>query len=56
MISGAQTLDGQFIEVGWGFHDVPVGSRLFFLPPGCSFWLPDILDAEVDDAVGTHKI
>jgi hypothetical protein len=33
MTSGAQTLDGQFVEVGWGFQGVSVGSRVFFLPP-----------------------
>jgi hypothetical protein len=27
----------------------PVCSRVFFLPPGCSFWLPNILGAEVDN-------
>jgi hypothetical protein len=32
-----------------GFHGVPVGFRVFFLPPGYSFRLSDILDTEVDD-------
>jgi hypothetical protein len=35
--------------VSWGFHVVPVGSRVFFLPPGCSFKLPGVLGVEVDD-------
>jgi hypothetical protein len=35
--------------VGWGFHVILVGSTIFFLPPGCSFWLPGILGAEVED-------
>jgi hypothetical protein len=30
MISGAQTREGWFIEVVWGFHDVLLGSRLFW--------------------------
>jgi hypothetical protein len=38
------------VQVGWGFQGVLVGSRFFFLPPGCSFWLPDIHGTEVDDA------
>jgi hypothetical protein len=33
MTSGAQTSDGLFIEVGWGFRGVPISSRVFFLPP-----------------------
>jgi hypothetical protein len=33
-----------------GFHSVPVGFRVFFLPPGYSFRLSDILGTEVDDA------
>jgi hypothetical protein len=49
MTNGAQTCDGRFVEVGWGFHGIPVGSRVFFLPPGCSFRLVGILGAEVDD-------
>jgi hypothetical protein len=36
MTSGAQTREDRFIEVGWGFHDVLLGSRVFFLAPGCS--------------------
>jgi hypothetical protein len=48
--SGADTWDGQFPEVGWSFHGIPVGSRVFFLPPGYSFRLPGILGAEVVDA------
>jgi hypothetical protein len=50
MTSGAWTQDGRFVEVGWGFHGLLVGSRVFFLPPGCSFRLPGILGTEVDDA------
>jgi hypothetical protein len=30
MTSGAQTREGQFVEVGWGFHGILVGSRVFF--------------------------
>jgi hypothetical protein len=29
MTSVTQTREGQFVEVGWGFHDVLVGSRVF---------------------------
>jgi hypothetical protein len=29
MTSGAQTREGRFIEVGWGFHGVLIGSREF---------------------------
>jgi hypothetical protein len=38
------------VEVGWGFHGIPVGSNVLFLPPGCSFRLLGNLGAEVDDA------
>jgi hypothetical protein len=31
LTSGAQTRDGQFIEVGWGFHNVLLGSRAFWV-------------------------
>jgi hypothetical protein len=50
MTSGAQTWDDWFVEVDWGIHGFPVGSRVFFLPPGCSFWLLGILGIEVGDA------
>jgi hypothetical protein len=50
MTSGAQALDGQFIEVSWGFHGIPISSRVFFLPRGCSFRLLGVLGVEVDDA------
>jgi hypothetical protein len=30
MTSGAQTKEGWFIEVGWGFHGVLLGSRAFW--------------------------
>jgi hypothetical protein len=50
MISGAQTCDGQFVEVSWCFHGILISSRVFFSPPGCSFHLPGILGAEVDDS------
>jgi hypothetical protein len=30
MTSGAQTREGRFIKVGWGFHDVLLGSRVFW--------------------------
>jgi hypothetical protein len=43
-------LKWQSIKVGWGFHGVPVGSRVLFLPPECSFRLSGILGAEVDGA------
>jgi hypothetical protein len=43
MTSGAQTRGGQFIDVCWG-------SMAFFLPPECSFWLPYVLGAGVDNA------
>jgi hypothetical protein len=49
MTSGAQTRDGRYIEVGWGFHVIPVSSRVFFLPLGCYFHLLFILGAEVHD-------
>jgi hypothetical protein len=29
MTSGAQTRQGQFEEVSWGFHGILVGSRVF---------------------------
>jgi hypothetical protein len=29
MTSGAQTREGQFIEVGRGFHTILIGSRVF---------------------------
>jgi hypothetical protein len=29
MTSGAQTRDGQFIEVSWGFSGVLISSRVF---------------------------
>jgi hypothetical protein len=48
--SAAQTCDGRFIEASWGFHGIPINSRVFFLPPKCSSRLPGILGAEVDDA------
>jgi hypothetical protein len=32
MTSGAQTREGQFIDVGHDFHGVLIGSRVF-LPP-----------------------
>jgi hypothetical protein len=50
MTSGAQTSDGLFIEVGWGFRGVPISSSLlltslvFFLAPGHS------LDDAQDDS------
>jgi hypothetical protein len=47
MTSGAQTRDGQFIDVGWGFHGIPVSSKVFSLTPECSFWLSGILGVEV---------
>jgi hypothetical protein len=50
MTSETQTLDSQFIEVGWAFLGIHVGSRVFFLPPRCSFWLLGILGVDVDDA------
>jgi hypothetical protein len=31
MTSGAQTRQGRFVEVSWGFHGVLVGSSLFLL-------------------------
>jgi hypothetical protein len=34
MTSGAQTREGQFVEVGWGFHGIFIGSRVFF-PSRC---------------------
>jgi hypothetical protein len=37
MTSGAQTWVGQFVEVGWGFHDLLLASRVFFLAPGHSW-------------------
>jgi hypothetical protein len=30
MTSGAQTREGRFIEVGWGFHGILLGSRAFW--------------------------
>jgi hypothetical protein len=30
MTSWTQTREGRFIEVGWGFHDVLLGSRAFW--------------------------
>jgi hypothetical protein len=36
MTSGAQTREGQFVKVGWGFHGVLLGSWVFFLAPGHS--------------------
>jgi hypothetical protein len=48
--SAAQTCDGRFIEASWGFHGIPINSRVFFLPPKCSSRLRGILGAEVDDA------
>jgi hypothetical protein len=29
MTCGAQTREGRFVEVGWGFHGILVGSRVF---------------------------
>jgi hypothetical protein len=29
MTSGTDTREGQFIEVGWGFHDILLGTRMF---------------------------
>jgi hypothetical protein len=29
MTSGVQNREGWFVEVGWGFHGVLVGSRVF---------------------------
>jgi hypothetical protein len=43
MASGAPNLEGQFIEVGQGFRDVLLGSRVFF-------WVPECFGVEVDDA------
>jgi hypothetical protein len=31
MISGAQTKEGSFVKVGWGFHGILVCSRVFLL-------------------------
>jgi hypothetical protein len=31
MTSGAQTREGWFIKVGWGFHGILLVSRVFFL-------------------------
>jgi hypothetical protein len=36
MTSEAQTREGQFIEVSWGFDGILLGSRVFFLAPGHS--------------------
>jgi hypothetical protein len=36
MISWAQTREGQFIEVGWGFQGVLLGSWVFVLALGDS--------------------
>jgi hypothetical protein len=33
MTSEAQTREGRFIKVGWGFHDILLRSRVFFLAP-----------------------
>jgi hypothetical protein len=30
MTSGPQTREGQFIDVGWGFHGVLLGSQVFW--------------------------
>jgi hypothetical protein len=30
MTSGAPTREGQFVEVGWGFHGVLLGTRVFW--------------------------
>jgi hypothetical protein len=30
MTSGAQTREGRFIEVGWSFHSILLGSRVFW--------------------------
>jgi hypothetical protein len=38
------------MKVSWGFNDVPVGSRVFSLSPGCSFHLLSIPSDEVDNA------
>jgi hypothetical protein len=32
MASGAQGQEGCFVEVGRGFHGVPVGSQVFWAP------------------------
>jgi hypothetical protein len=31
MTSGAQTRECRFVEVGWGFHGVLLGSRVFWV-------------------------
>jgi hypothetical protein len=31
MTSGAQTKEGRFVEIDWGFHGILVGSRVFLL-------------------------
>jgi hypothetical protein len=36
MTSGAHTREGRFVEVGWGFHVILLGSRVFFLALGRS--------------------
>jgi hypothetical protein len=36
--------------VGQGFQGVLLGSRVFFLSPGCSSWLLGVLGAKVDDS------
>jgi hypothetical protein len=40
MTSGAQTREGQFIEISWGFNDILLGSRVFWalrwMTPGTS--------------------
>jgi hypothetical protein len=36
MASGAPDQEGQFLAAGQGFHDVLLGSRVFFLVLGCS--------------------
>jgi hypothetical protein len=33
MTSGTHTREGWFVEVGWGFHGVLLGSQVFFLAP-----------------------
>jgi hypothetical protein len=35
MTSVAQTREGRFVEVGWGFHDILIGSRVFLT----SMWM-----------------
>jgi hypothetical protein len=33
MTSEAQTREGRSVEVGWGFHGILLGSRVFLLSP-----------------------